>query len=156
MSYTKVQWYQTREYIFWFFCVYLLTGSNLEIPSTITIIPKIIMLLRSAIMGRNGRVVLGAYFQMVFSADLAHFLFKVYNYFITHLLFGPDFTVQPSSSPVLWYEVSPHKCQQKPSFSDVQKVFPPYTGVKSSNDPTYLVLKSKASCLPNLESALIL
>ena len=32
-----------------------------------------------------------------------------------------DFTVQPS--PVLWYKVSPHICQQKLgfSFSDVQK-----------------------------------
>ena len=42
-------------------------------------------------------------------------------------------------------------------------LFPPNTGVKvpnldmsCSNDPTYLVLKSKASCPPNLESALIL
>ena len=31
--------------------------------------------MRSAIMGRNGRVVLGAYFQMVFSTDSAHFLY---------------------------------------------------------------------------------
>ena len=40
----------------------------------------------------------------------------------THLRFGPDFTVQPS--PVLWYKVSPHKCQLKLGFSlfsDVQK-----------------------------------
>ena len=36
--------------------------------------------------------------------------------FIVHLLFGPDHTVQPS--PVLWYKVSPHKCQ---GFSDVEK-----------------------------------
>ena len=41
-----------------------------------TIIPKIF---HSAIMGRNGRVVLGAYFQMVFSTDLAHFLYLRYT-----------------------------------------------------------------------------
>ena len=104
---------------------------------------------------------------MVFCTHLAHFFAQGLQ-FITHLLFGPDFTVQPS--PVLWYKVSPHKCQLKLGFSlfsDVQKnsehIFPPYTGVKvpnldmsCSNDPTYLVLKSEASCPPNLESALIL
>ena len=34
------------------------------------------MQVQSAIMGRNGRVVLGAYFQMVFSTDLAHFVYS--------------------------------------------------------------------------------
>ena len=34
------------------------------------------MQVRSVIMGRNGRVVLGAYFQMVFSTDLAHFVYS--------------------------------------------------------------------------------
>ena len=48
-----------------------------------------------------------------------HIVFTQGLQFITHLLFGPDFTVQPS--PVLWYKVSPHKCQQKLGFSDVQK-----------------------------------
>ena len=43
--------------------------------------------------------------------------------FFTHLLFGPDFTVQPS--PVLWCKVSPHnvtmsQCQCS-LFSDVLK-----------------------------------
>ena len=72
-------------------------------------------------MGCNGRVVWGAYFQMVFRTDLAHFLCLQ---FITHFLFGPDFTVQ--TSPVLWYSL--HKCQQKLVFSlffDVQKDLEP-------------------------------
>ena len=58
--------------------------------------------------------------------------------FITHLRFGPDFTVQPS--PVLWYKVSPHKCQLKLGFSlfsDVQKCLETYlphnTGVMVPN-----------------------
>ena len=74
---------------FWCFCVFtciflelqVRTGSNLEtryvqIPSTITIIPKKISLhMRSAIIiGCNGRVVLEGYFEMVFSTDLTHFL----------------------------------------------------------------------------------
>ena len=54
------------------------TGSNLE----------------TRYMVRNGRVVLGAYFQMVFSKDLAFIVTRGLQ-FITHLLFGPDFTVQP-------------------------------------------------------------
>ena len=78
--------------------------------------------------------------------------------FITHLRFGPDFTVQPS--PVLWYKVSPHKCQLKLGgfslFSDVQKclkhVIVPNLDMPCSNDPTYLVLKSKASCPPILRA----
>ena len=45
----------------------------MQIPSTITIPKKISMQLWSAIMGRNGRVVLGVHFQTVFSTDLAHF-----------------------------------------------------------------------------------
>ena len=53
----------------------------MQIPSTITITPKkkkkkISMQVRPAIMGRNGRVVLGAYFQIVFRTDLAHFLYS--------------------------------------------------------------------------------
>ena len=51
-----------------------------------------------------------------------HIFFTHGLQFITHLRFGPDFTVQPS--PVLWYKVSPHKCQLKVGFSlfsDVQK-----------------------------------
>ena len=51
-----------------------------------------------------------------------HIFFTHGLQFITHLRFGPDFTVQPS--PVLWYKVSPHKCQLKLGFSlfsDVQK-----------------------------------
>ena len=93
-----------------------------------------------------------------------HIFFAHGLQFITHLRFGPDFTVQPS--PVLWYKVSPHKCQLKLDFSlfsDVQTYLPHNTGVMvpnldmpCSNDPTYLVLKSKASCPSNLESALIL
>ena len=126
---------------------------------------NISMQVRPAIMGSNGRVVLGAYVQIVFW----HIFFTHGLQFITHLQFGPDFTVQPS--PVLWYKVSPHKCQLKLGFSlfsDVQKclehIYPIileswsqiWILMPCSNDPTYLVLKSKASCPPNLESALIL
>ena len=98
-----------------------------------------------------------------------HYLYSWSKIHHTPLWFGPDFTVQPS--PVLWYKVSPHKCQLKLGFalfSDVQKclehIYPIiHTGVMvpdldmpCSNDPTYLVLNSNASCPPNLESALIL
>ena len=96
----------------------------------------------SAIMGRNGGVVLGAYFQMVLRTDLAHFLYSRSSYNSSHTFCLDLIFVQPS--PVLWYKVSPHKCQQKLGFSDVQKCFPPNTGVKvpnldmsCSNDLTY-------------------
>ena len=70
MSCFKLQWYYTRL-LFFSLCVHMhyTTGQNwlkfgdkILIPST--------MQVRSAIMGCNGRVVLGAYFQTVFSTDL--------------------------------------------------------------------------------------
>ena len=155
--------YAPKHYLF-FQCVHirLKFEDKIHIPSTITIIPKnISMLVRSTII--NGWVILGAYFQMVFRTDLAQGL----QFFTHHLLFGPDFTVQPS--PVLWYKVGSHKCQQKVFhyflmlcskglrtyyFSHILDSRSKF-GYVMQYDPTYLVLKSKASCLPNLESALI-
>ena len=71
-----------------------------------------------AIMGHNGRVVLAK----LCLEQIWHIFFTHCLQFITHLRFGPNFTVQPSA--VLWYKVSPHKCQLKLGFSlfsDVQK-----------------------------------
>ena len=131
------------------------TGSNLETRyryhprSQSYQKKKISMQVRPAIMGCNGSVVLGAYVQIVFW----HIFFTHGLQFITHLQFGPDFTVQPS--PVLWCKVSPHKCLGFSLFSDVQKclehIYPIileswsqiWILMPCSNDPTYLVLKSK-------------
>ena len=76
------------------------------------------MQVRSVIMGRNGR---GQKSKLCLE-QIWHIFFTHGLQFITHLRFGPDFTVQPS--PVLRYKVSPHKCQLKVGFSlfsDVQK-----------------------------------
>ena len=99
------------------------TGSH-RIPSTITIIPKKYF---NASAGRNNAwaVMVGWFWghkSKLCLEQIWHIFFTRGLQFITHLRFGPDFTVQPS--PVLWYKVSPHKCQLKLGFSlfsDVQK-----------------------------------
>ena len=88
-----------------------------------------------AVQGHNGRVVWGAYFQMVFNlVQIWHIctfsLLKVYN-FITYLLFGPDFTVRPS--PVLCM-VQGQSSQSRVfhyflMFKRVQNIFPPHAAM---------------------------
>ena len=99
------------------------TGSNLETrhryhPRSQSYQKNISIQVRPAIMvgwfwGHKSKLCL---------EQIWHIFFTHCLQFITHPRFGPDFTVQPS--PVLWYKVSPHKCQLKLGFSlfsDVQK-----------------------------------
>ena len=122
-----IQWYQTREYFFGFsVCshVYLLNYrselAQIWRQDTDTIhdhnhIKKnISMQVRPAIMG----VMVGWFWghkSKLCLEQIWHIFFARGLQFIMHLRFGPDFTVQPS--PVLWYKVSPHKCQLKLGFS---------------------------------------
>ena len=134
----------------------LKSGDKIQTPSMITIIPKFHCKCGLHV-GRNGKVVLGAYFQMVFSTDLAHFL--VYNSSHTFCL---DLILlcnllQCCGTRSVFTNVNKSRFFTIFWCSKGLRTLFPYTGVKvpnldmsCSNDPTYFVLKSKASCLPNL------
>ena len=115
------------------------------------------MQVQSTIMGRNGGVVLRAYFQMVFSTDLEHFIYPrstIHRLDLILLCNLLQCCGTRSVSTSVWV------FHHFPMFKRVENIISPHTGVKVPNldmsCSTNVVLKSKASCPPNLESAVIL
>ena len=100
------------ESIIWgLFCVFLNYRSELAKiwrQDTETIHDHKKMQLRSAIVGCNGRMVFGAYFQLVFSTDLAHFLYSR-STIHPHTFCLDLILLRNLLQLVLLYKISPHK-----------------------------------------------
>ena len=116
-------------------------GDKIQIPSMITITMQV----WSTIMGRSSRVVWGAYFQMVFRTDLAHFLYSIHSHtFSLDLILLCNLLLQKLGFSL---------------FSNVQNIFPLNIGGKVPNLDMSCsnVMIQLTWCLhvpPNLESAL--
>ena len=148
-----------------FFCVFtcislelqVRTGSNLETryryhPRSQSCQKKISKQVWSAIMGRNGRVVFWGHTSKWCLVQIWHVFFTRCLQLICLDLILLCNLLQCWGTR----SCSLHKCQGFSLFFDVGNIilesrFQIWI-MSRSNDPTYLVLKSKASCLPNLET----